>query len=93
MPASARGAQCRRAQSSQHLHGLRGGDLNDFAFIAMEYVEGRSLRDCIDAGALPVDEAVRYGLDTADALAYAHEHGVVHRDFKAANAIVGATAG
>ena len=65
------------------------GDANDFAFIAMEYVAGRSLRDRIDAGALPVDEAVRYGLHTADALAYAHEHGVVHRDFKAANAIVG----
>lgn len=65
------------------------GDANDFAFIAMEYVEGRSLRDRIDAGALPVDEAVRYGLHSADALAYAHEHGVVHRDFKAANAIVG----
>ena len=65
------------------------GDANDVAFIAMEYVAGRSLRDRIDAGALPVDEAVRYGLHTADALAYAHEHGVVHRDFKAANAIVG----
>ena len=40
------------------------------------------------SGALPLDEAVRYGLQAADALAYAHEHEVVHRDFKAANAMI-----
>jgi TolB-like protein len=57
-------------------------------FIAMEYVEGRCLRDRLDEGALPLDEALRYGQQAADALAYAHDHGVVHRDFKAANAIV-----
>ena len=34
------------------------------------------------------DEVVRYGVQAADALAWAHEHGVVHRDFKAANVIV-----
>jgi eukaryotic-like serine/threonine-protein kinase len=58
------------------------------AFIAMEYVEGRSLRDRLDEGALPLDEAIRYAAQAADALSYAHDHGVVHRDFKAANAIV-----
>jgi serine/threonine protein kinase/tetratricopeptide (TPR) repeat protein len=64
------------------------GDADEAAFIAMEYVEGRSLRDRLDAGALSLEEAVRYGLQAADALAYAHEHSVIHRDFKAANAIV-----
>src|SRR5439155_6902859 len=64
------------------------GDANGFAFIAMEYVEGRSLRDRIEAGAMPMHDIVRYGLCAAEALAYAHEHGVVHRDFKAANAII-----
>ncbi len=64
------------------------GDASGSAFIAMEYVEGRSLSDRLDEGALPLDEAVRYGLQAADALAYAHDHGVIHRDFKAANAIV-----
>jgi eukaryotic-like serine/threonine-protein kinase len=65
------------------------GEAGGTAFIAMEYVGGRSLRELVDEGALPVGEAVRLGIQAADALAYAHEHGVVHRDFKAANAIVG----
>jgi eukaryotic-like serine/threonine-protein kinase len=58
------------------------------AFISMEYVEGRSLRDRLDEGALSLDETADYGRQAADALAYAHDHGVVHRDFKAGNAIV-----
>ena len=64
------------------------GEANGLAFIAMEYVEGLSLLDRLDAGALPMDEAVNCSQQAADALAYAHEHGVVHRDLKAANAIV-----
>ncbi len=64
------------------------GDANGSAFIAMEYVEGRSLRDRLDQGPLPLEEAISYGVQAADALAYAHDRGVVHRDFKAANAIV-----
>src|SRR5687768_12682917 len=59
------------------------GAADGTAFIAMEYVEGRSLRDRLDAGPLRIEEAVRYGVQAADALAYAHERGVVHRDFKA----------
>jgi tRNA A-37 threonylcarbamoyl transferase component Bud32/tetratricopeptide (TPR) repeat protein/TolB-like protein len=64
------------------------GDAEGTPFIAMEYVEGSSLRERIDAGRLSIDEAIRFGLHAADALAHAHEHGVIHRDFKAANAIV-----
>ncbi|HEY8521310.1 MAG TPA: serine/threonine-protein kinase [Gammaproteobacteria bacterium] len=64
------------------------GTSDDASFIAMEYVGGASLRRRIDAGALPPDEAVRLGVQAADALAYAHDHGVVHRDFKAANAML-----
>jgi len=64
------------------------GDAGGAPFIAMEYVEGRSLRDRLDERALPLAEAVRYGIQAADALAYAHDHGVIHRDFKAANVIV-----
>jgi serine/threonine protein kinase len=64
------------------------GDANGAAFIAMEYVEGRSLRDWLDEGPLPLADAVGCARQAADALAYAHDHGVIHRDFKAANAII-----
>ena len=57
------------------------------SFIVMEYVEGQSLRERIDAGTVPLADVVCYGIQAADALAFAHEHGVVHRDFKAANAL------
>ncbi len=64
------------------------GNAGAVAFIAMEHVDGRSLRDRLDEGALSVEETLRYGLQAAQALEHAHEHGVVHCDFKAANVIV-----
>jgi TolB-like protein/Tfp pilus assembly protein PilF/predicted Ser/Thr protein kinase len=64
------------------------GEADGTAFIAMEYVEGRSLRDRLDEGPLGLSDVLRFGIQAADALAYAHDRGVVHRDFKAANAIV-----
>ena len=67
------------------------GEGSGLAFIAMEYVDGRSLRDLVDGGSLPVEDAVRYAIEAADALAHAHDRGVVHRDLKAANAIVSAS--
>ena len=67
------------------------GEADGRAFIAMEYVDGRPLSDRLAESALSLEEAVRYGIEAADALAYAHDHGVIHRDLKAANAIVTTT--
>jgi tetratricopeptide (TPR) repeat protein len=58
------------------------------AFIAMEYVDGESLAAKIARGPLEIGDVVRWGMDVADALAHAHERGVIHRDLKAANVIV-----
>ena len=67
------------------------GEEAGVAFIAMEYVDGRPLSDLIDSGTLSVEDAVRYGIEAADALAHAHDRGVVHCDLKAANAIISAS--
>jgi serine/threonine-protein kinase len=64
------------------------GEAEGQAYIAMELVAGQTLSDRLAAGRLPMEQVVRLGEQMADALAHAHEHSVVHRDFKAANVIV-----
>ena len=63
-------------------------DAGDRAFIVMENVDGRPLGDLIPNEGLPVETFVRYAVQIADAMAYAHEHGVVHRDLKTSNVVV-----
>jgi serine/threonine protein kinase/Tol biopolymer transport system component len=57
-------------------------------FIAMEYVAGKTLDRLIPRQGLPLNEALRYALEIADALAAAHEAGIVHRDIKPSNVMV-----
>lgn len=52
-------------------------------YLIMEYIEGKPL-----AGPLPVDEALRMGIQVADALAAAHARGILHRDLKPGNILV-----
>jgi eukaryotic-like serine/threonine-protein kinase len=59
------------------------------AFIAMEFVEGRSLENYFQAHErFPMAEVIRIMSELLDALEYSHEHGVVHRDIKPANIIL-----
>jgi eukaryotic-like serine/threonine-protein kinase len=57
-------------------------------FIAMEYVEGRTLGALIGRKGLKLGEALKYSVQIADALAKAHAAGIVHRDLKPANVMV-----
>src|SRR5436190_23064239 len=60
-------------------------DEGDARFLTMELIEGQSLADLITPGGLPLARVLDLGVAIADALAAAHERGVVHRDLKPAN--------
>ena len=57
-------------------------------FIAMEYVPGKALDQLIPRKGLRLNEAVKYAIQVADALAAAHAAGIVHRDLKPGNVMV-----
>jgi Tol biopolymer transport system component len=57
-------------------------------FIAMEYIEGQTLKEKIKEGPLQLREAVRIAEQIARGLAAAHEKGIVHRDIKSANVML-----
>ncbi|HSL21958.1 MAG TPA: protein kinase [Vicinamibacterales bacterium] len=60
----------------------------DQDFIVMEYLSGKPLDQLIPHRGVPLDEALRYALQIADALARAHAGGIIHRDLKPANIMV-----
>jgi serine/threonine protein kinase len=64
------------------------GDVDGIRYIAMELVEGRTLRACVGDQSLPADTRVRWLIDVARALSAAHVRGVIHRDVKPENILV-----
>lgn len=64
------------------------GRSGDLAYMAMEFLEGRELKDLIAGRELTVDRALDIAAQAADGLAYAHQHDVVHRDIKPANIMI-----
>jgi serine/threonine protein kinase len=61
------------------------GTQNGLDFLVMEYLQGETLAARLQKGPLPPAQALRYGVQIAQALDRAHMHGLVHRDLKPAN--------
>ncbi len=84
--------EIRLAARLQHPHILTvldSGDAGTRLWFTMPYVEGESLRDRLRRERqLPVDDALRIAREAAQALQYAHEHGIVHRDIKPENLLL-----
>src|SRR5438270_4618856 len=83
--------EARLASSLDHPNICTIFDLNeigDVHFIAMQYVQGKNVRELVNGRPLDLPSALSIMIQVADALAAAHERGIIHRDIKAGNVMV-----
>src|SRR6185503_10474730 len=82
------GREARAISSLNHPHICALYDIGtqeDIDFLVMEYLEGQTLADRLQKGALPIEQVLKIGIEIADALDKAHRQGLVHRDLKPGN--------
>jgi len=63
-------------------------EINGIHFIAMQYIEGRNVRQLVNGRPLSLESALSIAVQVVDALAAAHSRGIIHRDIKAGNVMV-----
>ncbi len=64
------------------------GNQDGVEYLVMEYLEGETLADRLAKGPVPLEQALRYGVEMCDALDRAHRQGIVHRDLKPGNVML-----
>jgi serine/threonine-protein kinase len=84
----AEGAACARLQHPAIATFYDAGESEGTSFVAMEFVRGRSLRERLSDGPLPLDEAVAIAECLLEAISHAHAAGILHRDIKPENIIL-----
>ena len=67
---------------------LSACDVGGLPYYLMPYVEGESLRTRLQSGPLPIDAVIAVAREVGKALAFAHAHGVIHRDIKPDNVLL-----
>jgi tetratricopeptide (TPR) repeat protein len=83
--------EARSASALNHSHICHVYEVDEadgVSYIAMELVEGRALATMIPVHGLPFESVVLYGGQISDALAHAHERGIIHRDLKSLNVVI-----
>ncbi|MGH9509469.1 MAG: serine/threonine-protein kinase, partial [Terriglobales bacterium] len=83
--------EARSASALNHPHIVAIYDIGQFdstSYISMELVEGRTLRDLLNSGPLPLKRTLSIAAQVADGLAKAHAAGIVHRDLKPENLMI-----
>jgi serine/threonine protein kinase/Tfp pilus assembly protein PilF len=83
--------EAKAAAALNHINIVTIYEINDFedqTYIAMEHLEGETLKDKIASGPLPINNAIDIVIQIAEGLQEAHQNHIVHRDIKAANIII-----
>ena len=80
---------CRRLNHPNIINMVDSGTVGDMHYMAMEFVDGKTLKDLIaEKGRIPEEEAVHYALQVLSALGHAHARHIIHRDIKSQNIMV-----